>query len=453
MKYSICYIDDRIPVENYPQYFEDTKIINESSLSFLIQNIDIWEEEAVQGLVKELLSRKETLNIAAFKNPSFFINHREEEIYSPQIILYDWDYGFGANSDESEQYLLKILNETFAIVHVFTSADNDGEVTAIISKPEFNTFRDRLNLIRKEDEGSIEAVLTSAFTRWDSNFSYKFGKELLSNAHKALNNILIDISTLSIQQVVSSLGHKQPDGKYAITVNNLIGIISEKFKHELHEQDFTEVNTPITVTEEPDIEVVRKIWGYRLYYRPNDAIVRKGDIITRIADSSKYLVLSSDCHLNSFWNKNYGRISLVPLQKIENTDEFKKQFQAVKADKLKQVKVTSLTNNSGIPDITILPSIPDENGDLSDYLLVPKEIESIFIELPQIQNIDNIKTRLPLLYDYWTEIDINKRLTVSEPFKSPLIQYVMENVSGYGCPDFPNSLQEHLKTTFANAIN
>lgn len=453
MKYSICFIDDKIPVENFPNYFDDTKIINESTLKYLIDNIKVWDETAVHNLVLELLAQNDKWHVNSFKNPSFFINHQKDELYSPEIILYDWDYGFGPNSNEAEEYLLKILNNTYAIIHIFTHADENNEISDILSKPAFKTFKERLNLIKKGEEGSIQKVLESAENRYKENFSYKFGKELFLNAHKALNKILVSISQLSFEQFVSSIGNKLPDGRNVITRNNMIEIISEKFKHELHEHNFSEIETPFQLTHSSDIELVRKIWAYRLYYKPNDDIVRKGDIIKRISDGNLFIVISSDCHLNAFWNKNYGYISLIPLHKLENNNNFNNKFCALKSSKISNFTLTSLTNPN-IQDITILPSIQiEESDEMNDYLLVPKEICSIYIELPNLTNINDIKNNLQLKYSFWSEIDSKNRLSISEPFKSPLIQFILENITGYGCPDFPYSLQQHLKSKFNDAFS
>jgi hypothetical protein len=155
--------------------------------------------------------------------------------------------------------------------------------------------------------------------------------------------------------------------------------------------------------------------------------------------------------LNGFWNKNFGLISLVPLHDLNEKGYLNTHFNGVKSDKLKKFMVTSLTNNSGISDVTILPSVTGENDELIDYLLTPKEIVSTYIELPKIENIDNLKSNLPLLYEYWPEMDLSKRISISEPFKSPLIQYVLENISGYGCPDYPDSLKIYLKKKFDDA--
>lgn len=449
MKYSICYIDDRIPVEKFSNYFEDTKIIHGSVLNFLIKSLDEWEEEAVRNLISELLGDGEKWSLSAFKNPSFFLNHQKEEIYSPEIILYDWDYGFGPNSDDSEQYLLQILKSTYGIVHVFTHADNEGEVTDVLKRPEFEIYQDRLGLTKKDDVNSVNKVLESAEKRWNSNFSYRFGKELFLNAHSALNKIFVDIAKLSIEQFIASLGHKVQGGKYSIATDNLIGVICEKFKHELYEYDFSVMETPIIVKEDADVEMVRKMWAYRLYYKSKDEVVKKGDIVTRKSDGSLFIVLSSDCHMDAFWNKNYGFISLIPLHKLEDKENLKKRFKALKNEKIKSFSITSLTNTS-VKDISILPSIPIEEGTYVDYLLIPKEISSVFIELPEIENIDNTKNSLPLLYEYWPEF--SNILSISEPFKSPLIQFIMENITGYGCPDFPISLKKHLNETFTNAV-
>lgn len=453
MRHNVCLIDNTIPANQHPEFIQETKLLDESILKFLILNSE-WDEPPVKDVVETLLADAQNWKVSAFKDPSFYLSHCEEEIYNPEIILYDWDYGQGPGSDKSETDLLSILNTTYAVVHIFTNADSQQEVTNVINRETFEPFRDRLMLFRKDDENSVEALLASATERYNSNFSYRFGREIKLNANKALENIFIEISKLSIDQFVAYFGSAANNNRSKISTNSLVSIISEKFKHELVKQQFLETEEVVNVR--PDINneaLIRKIWSYRLYYKPNDNIVRRGDIIKKHDNQRLFLVLSSDCHMNQFWNKNFGHVSLLPLYKLNPNDpSIMAKFDACNANKIRDFKLTSLTNPAQIDGITILPGIKDEGtGEYCDYLLVPKEIFTEKIELPQLPNINSEKQKLRLLYDYWTDIDHSHTVSISEPFKSPLMQFIMENITGYGCPDFPQYLQTIIKTGFVSA--
>lgn len=452
MRHNICLIDNTIPANLYPDFIKETKILDESILKYLVLNSE-WDEPPVKGVVEKLLDDSDNWKVSAFKDPSFYLSHCEEEVFNPEIILYDWDYGQGPGSDKAETDLLAILETTYAIVHIFTNADSQDGVTNVIAKDEFEPYRERLKLFKKDEDNSIEALLASATERYNSNFSYRFGKEVKLNANKALENIFIEISKLSIDQFVAYFGSTAPNNKSKISTNSLVSIIAEKFKHELVKQDFLKteevVNTRVDSTNDT---LIRKIWSYRLYYRPNDNIVRRGDIIKKRDNNLLFLVLSSDCHMNQFWNKNFGHVSLVPLYKLNPNDAaVMAKFDACNANKIKDFKLTSLTNPT-IDGITVLPGVKDFDSDnFSDYLLVPKEIFTERIELPALPNINNLKQNLRLLYDYWTDIENEYTISISEPFKSPLMQFIMENITGYGCPDFPPYLQTIIKNGFVSA--
>jgi hypothetical protein len=38
------------------------------------------------------------------------------------------------------------------------------------------------------------------------------------------------------------------------------------------------------------------------------------------------------------------------------------------------------------------------------------------------------------------------RISISEPFITPLVEHILYNVSGYGVPDYPNQLSNELET-------
>lgn len=59
MKHTICFIDDKIPVSQYNTYFNDTGIINESVLGFLLKNKDtVWEDLVVKKCVRNCLKNQ-----------------------------------------------------------------------------------------------------------------------------------------------------------------------------------------------------------------------------------------------------------------------------------------------------------------------------------------------------------------------------------------------------------
>ena len=103
MKHTVCFIDDKIPVA---QFFNDTDIISEMVISFLINNQETeWGDPVVKELCERLLNDTGNWSVSAFTSPAFYDNYIKENVYSPEIIIYDWDYNWSMGSNESEEYL------------------------------------------------------------------------------------------------------------------------------------------------------------------------------------------------------------------------------------------------------------------------------------------------------------------------------------------------------------
>uniref|UniRef100_UPI0005715E8C hypothetical protein n=1 Tax=Treponema pedis TaxID=409322 RepID=UPI0005715E8C len=193
--------------------------------------------------------------------------------------------------------------------------------------------------------------------------------------------------------------------------------------------------------------IIKKIWSYRLYYTSKSDQVKQGDIIKYQDDL--FLVFSSDCHMEKFWCKNYGFLALIPLYKIEKNGKSKKLFSEL--EKSNSFSVSSLVNSNGLNNISILPAIPVEDK-YSDYILFPKGIKTVEIPLfsKTKMNAKDIKNSSCLTYYAWK--DIKKIVSISESFKSPLIQFIQDNITGYGVPDFPNKLAKELSRNFKEAL-
>ena len=154
-----------------------------------------------------------------------------------------------------------------------------------------------------------------------------------------------------------------------------------------------------------------------------------GDIIKN-EKGDFFLVFSSDCHMKKFWKKNGGYISLIPLVKIDS-EMAKEQLKLIASN---STKITSLTNCQ--VSMTLLPAVPISDSLLYDLVALPKSIMSVKVDKPKEQQISSLS------YDVF--IGFTKVVSVSDPFKSPLLQFLGDNISGYGCPDFPEKLQEQL---------
>lgn len=429
MKHTICFIDDKIPVSQYPEYFKDTDIINESVLNFLLKNEGTnWSDTVVKNMCERLINDSDKWSISAFTSPNFYNNYVNETVYAPEIIIYDWDYNTGVGSNESEDCLLEILKTSYTMIFVFSEQDNIDGINSVLDDVKFNNFKERLSVIDKNDPNSINSIFTQIEQKEADNFSFKYGHEIIYNSNKAINKIMSDISQLSIEEFSASIGEIE-NGKYLVTNDGFIDVIIPRYRRALY--NINQTNFSITKTGDSYIDEVRRVWAYRSYDDTPSHNVSMGDII-KAQNGGYFLVISSDCHLNRFWQKNGGYISLIPLNKTYSKIGKKQRKLMNSANQ----NITSI-NNSQIA-MTVLPAVPISSKELRDFIVLPKSIVSIKVDKPA-----ELGKKVPLTYDLFK--GYSKVVSVMDPFKSPLIHFIMDNITGYGCPDFPKTLQEYLK--------
>lgn len=422
MKHTVCFIDDKIPVAQYNEYFDDTDIISSSVIKYLLkQEATNWEDVVVKNMCEKLINEPKNWSVCAFTSPAFYDNYTKDNVYAPEIVIYDWDYNYAGN--ESEKYLQEILKTSYTMIFIFSGSDQINEINEIVSKEDFKKFGDRLSVVDKNENNSIDSIISQIEQKEQDNFSFAYGFEIIHNSNKTINGILSDISTLSIEDFVASIGTINGD-KYVSTNENFIDAIVPRYKNILRNYSLKDIS--IKKTDNPNLERIRKVWSYRLYDNNKTNKVKMGDII-KDSNDKLFFVVSSDCHLHKFPKVNFGFLTLIPMYQCD-TDEAKRIMKINKADPA----MSSLTSNKQ-SSMTILPCVPINNA-LIDYVIIPKSIVSY-----EIKNLSGAKD---LLYE---NLDGYEKVTsVIDPFKSPLIQYVMDNITGYGCPDYPDILRNDL---------
>ncbi len=434
-KYSMCILDDKIPATDYSEFIDETKIINENNFKYLLSDEEKWTDKDLLHFLKSVVNEKNEYSISGFINHSFFLNYIEDNIFSPDIIVFDWDVG----EVDTEQNLLTILKKKYCLIAIFSDQTTKLDIKNVISSDNFIDFKNRLFLIDKEEKKSNEKLLEELSSREKVNFSFKLGQNLKQNILQSTDNILINIGRLSFDQFISAFGDSfESSGKKRKLSNiDFIEIFTDKLKSYLISENF--IDDPlISAQEKIDNDyILKRIWHFRLYHKPKDNIVRKGDIIKKNNSDHRFLVVTSDCHLNQFWSKNLGQLNLVPLYNPEDVKSRIKEFNN------NYFKIKSMVNVSGIESITMLPALilDEDNSSSVDYALFPKEVYSIEIKMPK-----DVKSNQPLLYDYFDEYDGSDRIRLSEPFLSPLTQFILSKIADYGVPDYSKELQDILKT-------
>ena len=440
-KLSLCILDDKIPVHrlgNTEEEVNDRSFIDENILSLCLTRLDenVWDDSDLRDFVSKIKSDS-TFIVSGFKSHTFFFNYREETLFSPDIIVFDWDIGDGTDSSHN---LLKLLESTYCLIAIFTGADTEEAVTSELTKEKFKEFQHRFFSVKKSEQNSVQR-LKELIDSKKEHFSFKYGKEFKLQTERALSEVLSNIGKLSYEEFISLFGiYIKSENKSKLYEQDFIEIIIDRIKAALI-SNRDDKNIEVTHTDINDEQLIRKIWFFRLYQKPKDIFVRKGDIIQLKDSELKFFVLSSDCHLDKFWQKNLGYLALIPIYPMNHEDIRKKIKDCTHNDNtIKSFTITSLTNPKMLENITILPGVfyNEEENKYLDGILCPKEVMSVEIELQGDGNpIHHLK------YDN-SKIIGNGRIRIIDPFLSPLIEFILKNITDVGVPDFGEELQKSI---------
>jgi hypothetical protein len=490
---SACVIDDRIPISEIDS-ITGTEPLNASNLRQLVGDDSIsWRgEDSLKDIITKFVEDTNSWEVSAFTHPDIYFG---TSLYCPDIIILDWDLGL---PEPTEDILEKILKKSFAIVAIFSGCDKIDEIKAIVNSSKFSQFANgRIKIYDKNEEDSHISLIETAKTLYKDNFSFKFGKKLRNSTSFALEHILVELGKMPIGDVLNLL-HQDDENKPS--EDELVTAIAERIKGSLIEDDDLrslldgERVTPETReklfeliigklkdeisfdipsgeeggsgNDEETTNVAKKLWSYRLYHRPSDDLVRRGDIIKKTTSGTDklFLVVSANCDLNKFWHKNFGHINLVPLYKISAGADFIntiKQTRTINSEFRKGINITSLANHiDGLPakGSLILPFIK-EGDNFSNYILFPKELFSQKVIIPKKLRPEIEKSKLkkePLKYTHLkrsNKYDGCKRIAISEPFLTPLIEFIMSSITGFGTPDYPKNLRAAIKEDLKSVLS
>lgn len=447
MAYNICIIDNDFPTkfDEVSRFtIDDTHMLNATDIKLMFDLVQDWRDGIrLRALIESLYQDKNEWSITAFKAPELFINYVEEETYSPDMIVFDWDYDGKRGEDEDVETLFyEIIQLKYCVINIYSGADKDMEINKMLNGGKFINFRNRVSYLSKNTDNSSSILLDQLSRRFSENFSHQYGKNLQNKIDAALNSVLSNIGELSFDEFICLFGERNNNQSHLAALD-FVNIIIDKIRTDLICKGFTE---PITSNykEIKDLNHVRRVWHFRLYYKPQDDIVRKGDIIKAIDSDKWFLVISSDCHLNKFWQKNFGHLALIPIYEIGDKTIRRKIIDFTNSGTRRQFKNTSMTNPNQIENITFLPGLMLREDEYIDYLVSPKEITSYEIRKPQ-----DVHAKSPLKYSQIDSFRGTDRYHLTEPFLTPLVNYIMKNVTDTGVPDFSDSLQGSLNDKIA----
>jgi len=439
-KYSICIVDDKIPA--HAVNMNDGIRLNSNNLEYLKNNVTDWDDVYVKEFVKNLLNKSDW-SLSGFTYPTILINCLEEELYRPDIVIFDWEYpGTPFGSDLVEESLLTILQYSFSIVFIFTGVDKQDEIRELLEHSPLAEYANRVNIKSKLDENSTQVLYEDIEKIRKQSFSFKFGAEMRKKSLEALEKILIELGKVTLEETVDYFKLSGDTSK------DLIDFIGERFKNHLSTSQFKALPEEAKGVTNPDTEIARQLWSHRLYFYHNesDKIVRKGDIIEK--DNEFFVVVTADCDLARFWHKNYGYINLLPIYEVQNDNEYiiRQATMTRKKSKVKSdLKVNSFSDDIGnLPGVLLLPFLKFDD-DFKDFVLFPKELMNKKIEIQKDSNPIPQKDRS---LKYNEGFEFNKVATISEPFLTPLIQHIFSTISGYGTPDYPATVADLISKNF-----
>jgi hypothetical protein len=329
---------------------------------------------------------------------------------------------------------------TFAIVYIFTRTEKKHEVDSLIASSPFNNYEKRIRVIYKEDKDSVKKMLAEIKKIYESSFSFRFSRELRAKALESVDKILVGLGNVALKETSIYFEGKK----------DLIDFISERFKNYMATTEFEHLKHDASASR-CDKKIIRPLWFYRLFFCKDqkDITVRRGDIIQAGDDKNiLYIVIAGDCDLKRFWCKNFGHLSILPIRIMtkENTDliENKLCLTRDKNNLKNQLWQKTLTGEMGSfsENAFILPFLKIDN-EFYSYIGLPASLTSIDVPKPEGLN----KTQLKEESLKYTHLNGYKYLfSISEPFLTPLVQKIINEISGFGVPDFNKGIQDIIKT-------
>ncbi|MDR2145104.1 MAG: hypothetical protein LBE91_01415 [Tannerella sp.] len=474
-KLSLCILDDKIPVAQLTDIeVDDTSYIDGNVLRHCLtlknedESISDWGDINLRNFINTIKDNNDYI-ISGFTNHSNFFNYIEDVLFSPDIVVFDWDIGI--NEQDPSDNLLRLLSSTYCLVAIFTGEDTEEGVSQEISKPEFKDYDHRCFLIKKQDDNSVDTLKAKIKER-EKDFSFEFGNKFRKASLSALNEILVELGKVTSDELnhyfniedendlrgfvaekynalfglgknklLLSKGHKW--------VDSLMHVVRKKFERQLSSLNVAS----LFKGNKPDINynILEKLWSYRLYhkYPDSDKSVRKGDIVCK--DEQFYLIINSDCHLPYVWGKNLGFVNVIPLEIVDSTNKNLEEILSLTPNGNKRdYKQSSFSEKmQSFPDGAFcMPFVPI-NEIFKTFLFFAKNLTYIQVTKPALNQNETFKKKI-FTYDHF---DGYMRIcTLSEPFLTPIVSNILLAIAGHGCPDYSNAtktlLDNNIKKIF-----
>lgn len=483
--FNFCFIDNAIPIE---KAFEEASLsTNKAALSHMLRSLqdEDWDEQEVRNLAVQLVSDAGVSRIEAFKHPNLFIEHFHDAFYSPEIIIFDWEYGDEAAN--TPEVLFEILKTSFSLIYIYSQRVNEQSIETSIEDEKFRPYKNRVRIGYKDDL-KAEQLISDAKEFWQQNFSFQFGRVFRHSTFLSVENALIelgkhdidgiralfsygeereyDFKEMCAEKVSNILVENEAVREELLTGRDIEPDIASQLLLNISKRLIDEINAleigilpPEGDGGSPSEEVIKSLWNYRLYYNPSDKLVRKGDILIKEnGGRNEYaLVINAECDLLRFWKSNYGFLNLIPLYcTLEHklTIRDKLSMTASPSEARGKIKgITSIANGigSGMAKGEFAFPFVKHGRTYLDLIGFSKEIKSVYIPPPDGIGKDALQKKHLLYEDI---LNGYKRIaTLSEPFRTPLVKYCLEALSGCGTPDYSKLAQEMVMKSIKTSLD
>lgn len=445
----------------------DKIFYNDELQKFIGMPDEVWTDVIVKNLCSSLISN--SWLVYGFSHPNHLLENLENDSsMCPTIIIYDWDYT-GLSTDNSS-ILKEILSNYPVYIFVYTGSDKIKEITDLIQSDEFHLYKRRISPLEKviNGESSVNSLTTELNNLIQNNFSFMFGSKMRKILLNGIDKTLSNFSNMDIDNVLKLLNGEQNENlskeikrmiadkitsyiKMSKDVDNTIkefnsdikiineikNILSSKIENNIISAELAIDNS--SETEEVST-LMRELWSYRLYNNPTDNVVRTGDIIRKKGCNNYnnlYIIITDNCSLTRFKRKTAGLLNTIELNPLNSFHQ----------DVIKAKNITSLTNTTGFSKTNGKPLLlPYINLDKKyvDYILYMQNHKCIKV------NIDEYNEKAPLLYD--DKFDYEIVCSISSEFLHPLIGTIINNLYGWGCEDYSQTVQKDIEARCSHKI-
>lgn len=148
---SVFLLDDEFP--KIKEFVADdiyAKAINADNLYHLALNENWKSLNYLQQLIKDIITsdafKMGLIDLSGYSDPELALQDIESGI-KPDILIYDWQYGAEINHNNSQKWLLEILEKTDAFVFVYSLVEST--LPEFLNKEVFGKYLDRFQLFLK----------------------------------------------------------------------------------------------------------------------------------------------------------------------------------------------------------------------------------------------------------------------------------------------------------------